>query len=126
MSDSSILLPSVADRASATLLCVDDEQNILSALRRLFRHDGYRVLTATSGDAGIKLLESEQVDLVISDMRMPNMDGARFLEMVRSRWPDTLRILLTGHADITSTIKAINQGQIFATSPNLGTTRMYA
>jgi response regulator RpfG family c-di-GMP phosphodiesterase len=113
VSDASISLPSVADRASATLLCVDDEQNILSSLRRLFRHDGYRVLTATSGDAGIKLLESEQVDLVISDMRMPEMDGARFLEMVRSRWPDTLRILLTGHADITSTIKAINQGQIF-------------
>jgi response regulator RpfG family c-di-GMP phosphodiesterase len=113
VSDTSILLPPAADRASATLLCVDDEQNILSALRRLFRHDGYRVLTATSGDAGIKLLESEQVDLVISDMRMPEMDGARFLEVVRSRWPDTLRILLTGHADITSTIEAINQGQIF-------------
>ncbi|MEO6422186.1 MAG: HD domain-containing phosphohydrolase [Candidatus Nitrotoga sp.] len=113
MSDASILLPSAADRESVTLLCVDDEQNILSALRRLFRHDGYRVLTAISGDAGIKLLESEQVDLVISDMRMPGMDGARFLEMVSNRWPDTLRILLTGHADITSTIKAINQGQIF-------------
>ena len=113
MSDTNILLPSSADRINATLLCVDDEQNILSALRRLFRHDGYRLLTAISGDAGIKLLESEQVDLVISDMRMPEMDGARFLEMVRSRWPDTLRILLTGHADITSTIKAINEGQIF-------------
>ena len=113
MSDTSILLPPVPDRASATLLCVDDEQNILSALRRLFRHDGYRVLTAISGDAGIKLLESEQVDLVISDMRMPEMDGARFLEVVSSRWPDTSRILLTGHADITSTIEAINQGQIF-------------
>ncbi|RFC34042.1 MAG: Response regulator c-di-GMP phosphodiesterase RpfG family [Candidatus Nitrotoga sp. SPKER] len=113
MSDTSILLPPAVAKASATLLCVDDEQNILFALCRLFRSDGYRVLTATSGDAGIKLLESEQVDLVISDMRMPEMDGARFLEMVRSRWPDTLRILLTGHADITSTIEAINQGQIF-------------
>ncbi|RFC40359.1 MAG: Response regulator c-di-GMP phosphodiesterase, RpfG family, contains REC and HD-GYP domain [Candidatus Nitrotoga sp. CP45] len=112
MNDSSILLPSTAARASATLLCVDDEQNILSALRRLFRHDGYRVLTTTSGDAGIKLLENEQVDLVISDMRMPEMNGARFLEIVSSRWPDTLRILLTGHADITSTIEAINQGKI--------------
>lgn len=108
-----MLLPLAADRTSATLLCVDDEQNILFALRRLFRHDGYRVLTAISGDAGIKLLESEQIDLVISDMRMPEMDGACFLEVVSSRWPDTPRILLTGHADITSTIEAINQGQIF-------------
>lgn len=108
-----MLLPLAADRTSATLLCVDDEQNILFALRRLFRHDGYRVLTAISGDAGIKLLESEQIDLVISDMRMPEMDGACFFEVVSSRWPDTPRILLTGHADITSTIEAINQGQIF-------------
>lgn len=112
MSDTSILPSSVAVRASVTLLCVDDEQNILASLRRLFRPDGYRVLTATAGDEGLKLLDSEHVDLVISDMRMPNMDGARFLEIVRSRWPDTLRILLTGHADITSTIEAINQGQI--------------
>ncbi|BBJ23122.1 response regulator [Candidatus Nitrotoga sp. AM1P] len=113
MSDTNILLPPAADKASATLLCVDDEQNILSAMRRLFRQDGYRVLTAISGNAGIKFLESEQVDLVISDMRMPEMDGVRFLEVVSSRWPDTSRILLTGHADITSTIEAINQGQIF-------------
>lgn len=103
----------VAGTAAATLLCVDDEQNILSALRRLFRHDNYKILTATSGDAGIKLLESEPVDLVISDMRMPEMDGARFLAQVRARWPDTVRILLTGHADIASTVAAINQGEIF-------------
>ncbi|MDD5176668.1 MAG: response regulator [Sterolibacterium sp.] len=103
----------IAEAATATLLCVDDEQNILSALRRLFRQDGYRVLTATSGDAGIKLLESEPVDLVISDMRMPEMNGAHFLEQVGRRWPDALRILLTGYADIDSTIEAINQGRIF-------------
>ncbi|OIR00933.1 cyclic di-GMP phosphodiesterase response regulator RpfG [mine drainage metagenome] len=98
---------------AATLLCVDDEQNILSALRRLFRQDGYRILTAASGEEGLRLLEREVVDLVISDMRMPEMDGARFLERVSSRWPDTLRILLTGHADIAATIAAINRGQIF-------------
>ena len=98
---------------AATLLCVDDEQNILSALRRLFRQDGYRILTAGSGEEGLSLLEREPVDLVISDMRMPEMDGARFLERVSSRWPETLRILLTGHADIASTIAAINRGQIF-------------
>lgn len=113
MSDSSSVLPPAAGGASATLLCVDDEQNILSALRRLFRQDGYRILTAGSGEEGLSLLEGEPVDLVISDMRMPEMDGARFLERVSSRWPDTLRILLTGHADIASTIEAINRGRIF-------------
>jgi response regulator RpfG family c-di-GMP phosphodiesterase len=96
-----------------TILCVDDEPNILSALRRLFRARGYQVLLAPSGQAGLELLEREAVDLVISDMRMPEMDGARFLEQVRSRWPDPVRLLLTGYADITSIIEAINRGEIY-------------
>ncbi len=112
MSDSE-QIGSAAGEASATLLCVDDEQNILAALRRLFRQDGYRILTAGSGREALTLLESEPVDLVISDMRMPEMDGAHLLERVSSRWPQTLRILLTGHADIASTVAAINKGQIF-------------
>lgn len=95
-----------------TLLCVDDEPNILSALRRLFRSKGYHVLTAESGAAGLAVLEREPVDLVISDMRMPEMDGARFLERVRERWPDTLRLLLTGYADISLIQSAINCGEI--------------
>ena len=96
-----------------TILCVDDEPNILSALRRLFRARGYRVLLAQGGQAGLELLESEPVDLVISDMRMPEMDGAQFLEHVRSRWPDPVRLLLTGYADIASIIEAINRGEIY-------------
>jgi len=97
----------------ATLLCVDDEANILSSLRRLFHKDGYRVLTAGSGAEGLRLMEGESIDLVISDMRMPEMDGAAFLAQVRARWPDSLRILLTGYADIASTVAAINQGEIY-------------
>jgi len=97
----------------ATLLCVDDEANILSALKRLFRPHGYRVLTALSGEQGLKLLGETGVDLVISDMRMPEMDGASFLEQVRQRWPDTMRILLTGYSDISSTIAAVNRGEIY-------------
>ncbi|MGP1680428.1 MAG: HD domain-containing phosphohydrolase, partial [Burkholderiales bacterium] len=99
--------------SAATLLCVDDESNILSSLRRLFRQDGYRVLIATSGAEGLRLLECEAVDLVISDMRMPEMDGVRFLGQVRARWPHAVRILLTGYADIASTVAAINQGEIY-------------
>jgi response regulator RpfG family c-di-GMP phosphodiesterase len=97
----------------ARILCVDDEPNILSSLRRLFRPQGYQVFTAESGAEGLKLLEAEQVDVVISDMRMPEMDGARFLEQVRARWPDTLRMLLTGYADIQSILDAINRGEIY-------------
>ncbi len=96
-----------------TLLFVDDEPSILSALRRLFRPHGYRILIAESGQAGLDTLESETVDLVISDMRMPEMDGATFLKAVRGRWPGIVRILLTGYADITSTIAAINEGEIY-------------
>lgn len=99
--------------AQATLLFVDDEPAILSSLRRLFRQHGYRILTAESGAAGLTVLEQEPVDLVISDMRMPEMDGARFLEQVRQRWPDAVRILLTGYADVGSTIEAINRGEIY-------------
>ena len=104
--------PIVESTTLATLLLVDDEPSILSSLRRLFRPQGYHVLTAEGGQAGLDLLQGETVDLVISDMRMPGMDGARFLEKVRRVQPNAARILLTGYADIASTIAAINEGEI--------------
>lgn len=96
-----------------TLLFVDDEANILSSLKRLFRPHGYRILIAESGALGLQIMEREVVDLVVSDMRMPEMNGAQFLEKVREKWPDTVRILLTGYAEIAATIDAINKGQIY-------------
>ncbi len=113
MSETDSVLAAEPSGAPATLLCVDDESNILSSLRRLFRPEGYRVLVAPSGADGLRLLESEAIDLVISDMRMPEMDGASFLAQVRARWPDAVRILLTGYADMASTVAAINQGEIY-------------
>lgn len=98
---------------TATVLLVDDEANILSALRRLLRPAGYRILTAESGAEALEMLAAEPVDLVISDMRMPGMDGAAFLTRVKADWPDTLRILLTGYADMEATIAAINEGGIY-------------
>jgi response regulator RpfG family c-di-GMP phosphodiesterase len=94
------------------LLCVDDEPNILSSLRRLFRQLGCEVLAAASGEAGLALLEEQEVDLVISDMRMPGMDGAAFVEHVRERWPQTMRMVLTGHADVGLILDAVNRGEI--------------
>ena len=96
-----------------TILLVDDEINILKALNRLLRTDGYRLLTAGSGVDALIIMAREPVDLVISDMRMPEMDGAIFLAKVRQNWPDTIRILLTGHADMVQTVAAINQGEIY-------------
>ncbi len=97
----------------STVLLVDDEPSILSSLRRLLRPVGYKIHTAENGKEGLAILEQEHVDLVISDMRMPEMDGAKFLEQVRSRWPATTRILLTGYADVSATIDAINRGEIY-------------
>jgi response regulator RpfG family c-di-GMP phosphodiesterase len=102
-----------APKPAARILCVDDEQNILSSLRRLLRGEGYQIFVAEGGQAGLDLLAVESIDLVISDMRMPEMDGACFLEHVRSKWPDTIRILLTGYADVHSILDAINRGEIY-------------
>ena len=98
--------------AQPHLLFVDEEPSILSALRRLVRPHGYRVLLAAGGAAGLALLAEEPIDVVVSDMRMPEMDGAEFLEQVRERWPSVGRILLTGYADIQATVAAVNRGQI--------------
>lgn len=96
------------------LLLVDDEPSIIATLVRMFRPQGYTLFTASSGREGLELLEQEEVDLVISDMRMPEMDGATFLAEVTARWPDVVGILLTGYSDIESTAKAINKGHIYA------------
>ncbi|HSV69375.1 MAG TPA: HD domain-containing phosphohydrolase [Methylibium sp.] len=106
--------PTVAPPAPAwTLLCVDDEPNIVASLRRLFHGSGYRVLTAHGGEQALALMQAETVDLVISDMRMPGMDGAQLLEQVRARWPNATRLLLTGYADVQSTVAAINRGEVY-------------
>ncbi|MEJ1098206.1 MULTISPECIES: HD domain-containing phosphohydrolase [unclassified Pseudoxanthomonas] len=95
------------------ILCVDDEPNLLAALERnLF--DQFDVVTANGGEAGLAAMtEGAPFDVIVSDMRMPGMDGAAFLALARERAPDTVRILLTGQADAESAIAAINQGAIF-------------
>ena len=95
------------------VLAVDDEPNILLALRRTLRANGYQVQTAPGGDAALALLKQAPVDVIISDMRMPEMNGAEFLRRSRESVPDAVRILLTGYADIGSTIDAVNNGEIF-------------
>lgn len=97
---------------TARLLFVDDEPNILKSLNRLFRSGEYQVFLAESGAEALQILAQQPIDLIISDMRMPHMDGAEFLTQAAERWPETVRILLTGYADLDSTINAVNNGKI--------------
>ncbi|BCK87881.1 regulator of RpoS [Sideroxyarcus emersonii] len=96
-----------------TLLLVDDEENITSALVRLLRGDGYRILRANSGEAGLQLLAQNEVGVIISDQRMPGMTGVEFLSKVRDLYPDTVRIVLSGYTELNSVTDAINRGAIY-------------
>ncbi len=95
------------------VLFVDDEPNILSGLKRQLRSK-FLVYTAESGEAGLDVLQQEgPFPVVVSDMRMPEMNGAVFLTKVKETQPSTMRVLLTGHTDIDAAIAAINEGEIF-------------
>ncbi|MCC6158887.1 MAG: response regulator [Deltaproteobacteria bacterium] len=95
------------------VLCVDDEKSLLEGLV-LHLHRSYEAVTATSGEEGLELLKTHgPFAVVMSDMRMPGMDGAAFLSRVRQAAPNTVRLLLTGYADLNSAVAAVNEGQIF-------------
>ncbi len=101
------------NKSRPRVLCVDDEPNVLEGVS-LHLHRRYEVVTATSGAAGLAALEKDgSIAVVMSDMRMPQMDGAQFLSRVRTGHPNAVRLLLTGQADMQSAIAAINEGQIF-------------
>jgi signal transduction histidine kinase len=95
-----------------TLLIVDDEVDVLESLRHQF-HRTYRVLTATTGAQAVSLLNDHQVQLILSDQRMPGMSGDAFLSQARRLQPDAIRMLFTGYADIQAVINAVNEGHIF-------------
>jgi response regulator RpfG family c-di-GMP phosphodiesterase len=92
-----------------TLLLLDDEKDILNALRRLLRKE-YKLVVFTEGQEALDYLQENTVDMIMSDMRMPNMNGAEFLAKSRDIQEDCIRLLLTGYSDIESTVKAINEG----------------
>ena len=96
-----------------TLLLVDDEEDIGAALARLLRPYGYRILRAKSGREGLALLAQNEAGVVVSDQRMPEMSGVEFLTRVRELYPDTVRIVLSGYADLDSVTDAINRGAIY-------------
>src|SRR5579863_9903418 len=100
-------------RMNSKALFVDDEPSVLEGYRRILRKDA-EVYTADSGQEGLRLLENDgPFAVVVSDMRMPGMDGVCFLRECHTRSPETVRVLLTGYADFQSAINAVNQGRIF-------------
>ncbi|MGP1684939.1 MAG: response regulator, partial [Giesbergeria sp.] len=96
-----------------TLLLVDDEPNILAALKRLLRLDGHVILTANSGAEGLDVLSRHKVDVIISDQRMPGMTGVEFLRAAKVSYPDTIRIVLSGYTELQSVTDAINEGAVY-------------
>ncbi len=95
------------------ILIVDDEENVLHALRRSLRKEGYELFFGSEPAEGLALMKDQPVDMVISDHLMPNMTGLDFLKIVRDRYPDTMRLMLTGHADMQTAVDAINHGNIY-------------
>jgi CheY-like chemotaxis protein len=96
-----------------TLLLIDDEQNILNSLKRLFRRENFRVLTANSGREALELLAVNEVQVIISDQRMPEMSGVELLSRVKELYPDTVRIVLSGYSELSTVTEAINRGAIW-------------
>lgn len=94
------------------VLYVDDEENNLISFKANFRMK-YQVYTAIGGEEALKILESKKIDIIITDQRMPKMTGVEFLENVLVKYPDPMRILLTGYADLYAVIDAVNIGKIF-------------
>lgn len=104
--------------AVAKILFVDDEKNVLRSLQRLLMDDDYDILTASTGEEGLALLDDNpEVPLIISDYRMPGMDGVAFLQQACVKQPDSIRIVLSGFADTASVVAAINDGQIYKFIP---------
>jgi diguanylate cyclase (GGDEF)-like protein/PAS domain S-box-containing protein len=100
-------------RRRRTLLIVDDDQNIVSSLLRLLRRDGYHIITAANGPDGLQRLAENEVDVILSDQRMPGMTGVEFLRRAKALYPDTVRLVLSGFTELRSVTDAINEGAIY-------------
>jgi DNA-binding NtrC family response regulator len=96
-----------------TILLIDDDANILASLKRLFRNEPYTVLVAGDGVEALQILNSCEVDLAICDQSMPGPSGTEVLSVIKKHWPETMRIMLTGNADVNTLVKAINDGEAY-------------
>jgi len=95
------------------LLFVDDEVNILKSLKRQFMDEDYEIYTAENGYKALDLMDENEFSLILSDYRMPELDGVEFLKLAKKKSPDTIRMVLTGYADVDVAISAINEGEVY-------------
>lgn len=95
------------------ILVVDDEPHVTEALKRMLHREPYEVLSANYANEALQILAREPIAVVISDEKMPGMPGSEFLALVYRHFPDTVRIMLTGHANLDLAVRAINEGQIY-------------
>lgn len=103
----------IASTAPRRLLLVDDEANILSALRRVLRQDRYDIVTASNGHEALEVLKNGSVDVIVTDQRMPGMTGVEFLRLAKDAYPDTVRIVLSGYTELQSVTDAVNEGAVY-------------
>jgi len=97
----------------SAILIVDDESSVLSSIKRALEDEPYEVLTAKSGLEGLEVIRNRDIKVVISDEMMPGMSGSEFLAAVKKIFPDTIRIMLTGHASVEAAMDAVNNGEIY-------------
>lgn len=95
------------------VMFVDDEANVLKSMRRLFRQENYEIYTAENAESALNVLSQSEMHVIVSDFRMPGMNGADFLRKVKDIYPQTIRIMLTGHADVNAVMGAINEGAVY-------------
>ena len=99
--------------SNAAVLFVDDEVNVLHSLKRVFRSEGYDLLTACSGQEGLDILENTYPHVVVSDQRMPGMTGTEFLKKVKEKYPNTVRVILSGYTEVPAILDAVNNCGIY-------------
>ncbi|MBJ6136581.1 ATPase, T2SS/T4P/T4SS family [Marinobacter litoralis] len=104
---------STAKRQPYRLLLVDDEPNVLSALKRVFKRENYELFFANSASEALNILEENPIELIMTDFMMPGMKGSELLRAVRERWPNTIRIMLTGHANTDAVMGSIKDGAVY-------------
>ncbi len=95
------------------ILIVDDDEMILKSISRILRNEDYQILTAQSGQKGLVMLENYEVNLVVSDQKMPGMDGLEFLKRAKKEYPQIVTIMLTGHAEVEIAMNAINEAGVY-------------
>jgi len=102
-----------SDDEPTTILIVDDETNVIASLRRLLRHEPYRILTASEAGTALETIRKESVQLVMCDQRMPGMSGTELMQRVKLSRPEVVRIIFTGYLDMNAAVDAINKGEVF-------------